>query len=1605
MASVVEVTDVNHSSSLLLELNEQRLKGVFCDITVIVEDTKFKAHKNVLAASSPYFKEVLSGHTSWLRDQMFELPDIQAEVFSNILNFIYNSRLTIQNLAVAREIATVGRRLGISCLENLSEATQECRRTDLWPLEEPPQLPLADLTQNSQGTKETSVCDSVSRRWGDSSRAALNGTWTPETAVASRSLLGGSISPVDLTSPSSRRSAESGSPAAAPCFQNPSIQPESIQSIPSAAPSIQGQSKLQSVNHMENEPLPAAPNKDSEAQGLPMDTEAATAETAKILYALSTVPVNESLGSSSIASEAEVDRDAQLKNVAWDHITVENAALEVDGSELSMNDPPSVVAPSTYSSSTFHCRLCNRSFSSSTALSLHVKLHRPRKSLACRYCGKSFIHVKRLQTHEILCKQPERIPVGNEGSADPKELDLGEEACCSELLCRPSATKQLSSKKDHLGLLFRHRSFQRLDLIPEQDHFVKVVDGHLIYFCTVCERSYMTLSSLKRHSNVHSWRRKYPCRYCDKVFALAEYRTKHEVWHTGERRYQCIFCWETFVTYYNLKTHQKAFHGINPGLISSEKTPNGGYKPKMNALKLYRLLPMRSQKRPYKTYSQSLSENLMMPSQSLPVPIGSSDSQDSNLETVLNGGDAGSILFSEKPASLQTDPSSSKQEGLQGVENPQEVTGEFQIETAFQGLCEISSNKHSLSTSGEKSPKLPSKVSNGGPGSSNGDSGVPSVIAYGHPSSSVIIRSTSVSSALAVNSVTPSVITYNSKSTSQSPGCGPLAQSQPSFLCPRPSKKHNLKDCVPPPPQNPTKLVTSTDQSTEGSGSEEEEEEEEEVEEQDQEHRFRYARGKTMTYMAKPAYVGAASESRSAPLCQITVRIGEEAIVKRRISETDLMRDKSPCGKVKRFSFGSDHGEHRIRKTEKHSRDSGRKASSSLGQDTCDEDSERDTEDHLWRPYYTYKPKRKACSVQKVKKSHWRRKLRYKRSLRWIKRAEKEEDPPDLCSTARSANQDSCRNDTRGQDESCRELVTQKQNHEVADWKYECTTCGKQFTALKRLQKHEKAHSEGGPKSVCEQCPEKSSASCLLECPAKEDNGPKLSTSADAELLPSFKSTAHRVGRKPLVKHICACCTKVCKTAAALGRHMKRHGTEEPSHVDDPPMRDDEPQGSSPGRVAALTTVIAYSKKSEQQSPPKEATTLEETDCNASLPSPRTVKEENPQEMQVSSSSEDQAMAVEAEAEREHLCSSPATTIVHSVSSLEGPVHQGVVPVPLEAHSATPPMEMILKVNSCEDSESMTSCTNRSSPSDQMLVHSQTPPLQRISEPRASHTNQDPKVQQQAMSHTTEVLLEEVIPVPPADQASNCSPRLQQEAEMPCLDEGVPLLEAKTGHMNRHTSAVQERATQQATEAQLGILSCKARVPLPEDLSLQDPVISHTGGGAGLNLVQKCPPSKMAEDFQSGLRHELCPDPRFPLQEYPLPLLAPGGWRTRKEMEEKALPSYPSTLQFSAMSKMPNSNVGKVTFYPDPYPLMYGHQLLAYPYNFSNLTALPVALNMVIPDEKGQPLPFLPSMFGYALNPCRGELQEAAAVGVNGGPSHRKGETTEQEQMKKGSMI
>uniref|UniRef100_A0A8C5ML87 Hypermethylated in cancer 1 protein n=1 Tax=Leptobrachium leishanense TaxID=445787 RepID=A0A8C5ML87_9ANUR len=79
----------NHAKQLLLQLNQQRAKGFLCDVIIVVENALFRAHKNILAASSMYFKSLV------LHDNLINLDTdmVNPSVFRQILDFIYTGKL------------------------------------------------------------------------------------------------------------------------------------------------------------------------------------------------------------------------------------------------------------------------------------------------------------------------------------------------------------------------------------------------------------------------------------------------------------------------------------------------------------------------------------------------------------------------------------------------------------------------------------------------------------------------------------------------------------------------------------------------------------------------------------------------------------------------------------------------------------------------------------------------------------------------------------------------------------------------------------------------------------------------------------------------------------------------------------------------------------------------------------------------------------------------------------------------------------------------------------------------------------------------------------------------------------------------------------------------------------------------------------------------------------------------------------------------------------------------------------------------------------------------------------------------------------------------
>uniref|UniRef100_A0A668S4H0 Zinc finger and BTB domain containing 38 n=1 Tax=Oreochromis aureus TaxID=47969 RepID=A0A668S4H0_OREAU len=401
------------------KLNEQRLQGLFCDVTIVVEDVKFRAHKNILAACSGYFRNALTTSEPWNSSQVLELMDLKSEVFACILNFMYCSKVTSSDAEDTRGVVAAGKRLGIPFLEKLAEQERqdECVK---------PKAPLGlEEVDSTRGPRITNAFSITEVCPG-------NNPFTPLDQA------------------------------------NGERQSPDLGQLPSSCSTTSCFSGNNETTHTLSE------------------------------HSYAVCKSTEGKDSSQCDSKKVCNIDTGPP------MATDNAPMELG--------PPTLSPQTEDSISIYGCEHCPEIFTNKALLTIHSEVHKKRfvSHLFCTFCHRKFIHLKRLRNHEQV----------DHHSDDGSEMETN--------------TSQP----------------------PPTD----------LYNCSVCKRVYVTLSSLKRHENVHSWQRAYPCHYCNKVFALAEYRTKHEIWHTGERRYQCIFCLETFMTYYILKNHQKSFHGIDPTL-------------------------------------------------------------------------------------------------------------------------------------------------------------------------------------------------------------------------------------------------------------------------------------------------------------------------------------------------------------------------------------------------------------------------------------------------------------------------------------------------------------------------------------------------------------------------------------------------------------------------------------------------------------------------------------------------------------------------------------------------------------------------------------------------------------------------------------------------------------------------------------------------------------------------------------------------------------------------------------------------------------------------------------------------------------------------------
>ncbi|XP_008280840.1 zinc finger and BTB domain-containing protein 38 [Stegastes partitus] len=882
--------DSAHPHTVLSKLNEQRSQGLFCDVTIVVEDVKFRAHKNILAACSGYFRNALTTSETWSSSQVLELMDLKSEVFASILNFIYCSKVASPGTEDTGGLVAAGKRLGIPFLEKLAEQERqdECvKSTDSCtaPVSKitKKEAPRPEETDGARGPRITNAFSITEVCPGNNPFTPLvktNGDrQSPDvgqlpSSCPTTSCFNGNNETTHALSEHSYAVSKSTEGKDSSQWDNKKVckpavtQPKQL--IYRNAGPLKKRHRLRGIVGRSILPTPAEPQTDKPNTGTPTLNDGGTAEPVAVM------------APPPLFSEAETEKSA-------------DTGLPTATDDPQMELGPPTLSPHTEDSiSIYSCEHCPEIFTNKALLTIHSEVHKKRfvSHLFCTFCRRKFIHLKRLRNHEQVCPKAARGPPKLDTSdISAKDMDhhSDEKSDTEGVLTQPPSEDPPSPYTPEPVQVDQSEP-------PQEEKAVKPSGGQRRYNCSVCKRVYVTLSSLKRHENVHSWQRAYPCHYCNKVFALAEYRTKHEIWHTGERRYQCIFCLETFMTYYILKNHQKSFHGIDPTLAVKKKSANGGLKASVYPIKLYRLLPMKFRKRQYKTYSQTYSESVERGDQ----PLRDSSSLIPPFEEngVISHPDAASFPLTFMATTKMVSPVMPRisfdkpcdQDIDQCLNNELEIQG---------GTRKGAENRDSPFINYDSTFSVQPNTES--PAGYKDDP--PVLINSEHMSHNVPF--------------------FNSLSTVKK--LGELSASAKRV-------------------EEMTKEILQS--STENLG------------------RDKTVGAKTETYIAKPACPGPSVDSDAMPLCQITVKIGNEAIIrrqikgsklfprkKRRIRELNEERSPSQCPPTREKSESP-----RLRL-----RPGG---TATTEPETYDDPNDCDTADMLWRPYYSYKAKKKRKKLR-----------------------------------------------------------------------------------------------------------------------------------------------------------------------------------------------------------------------------------------------------------------------------------------------------------------------------------------------------------------------------------------------------------------------------------------------------------------------------------------------------------------------------------------------------------------------------------------------------------------------------------------------------------------
>ncbi|KAI4555170.1 hypothetical protein MJT46_015556 [Ovis ammon polii x Ovis aries] len=346
MSETIKYNDDDHKTLFLKTLNEQRLEGEFCDIAIVVEDVKFRAHRCVLAACSTYFKKLFK-KLEVDSSSVIEIDFLRSDIFEEVLNYMYTAKISVKKEDVNLMMSS-GQILGIRFLDKLCSQKRDVSSPD-----------------ENNGQSKSKYCLKINRPIGD----AADPQDDDVEEIGDQD-----DSPSDDTVEGTPPSQEDGK------------SPTTTLRVQEAILKELGSEEVRKVNcyGQEVESMETPESKDLGSQ---------TPQALTFNDGMSEVKDEQTPGWTTAAS------DMKFEYLLYGHHR-EQIACQACGKTFSDEGRLRKHEKLHTADRPFVCEMCTKGFTTQAHLKEHLKIHTGYKPYSCEVCGKSFIRAPDLKKHE-----------------------------------------------------------------------------------------------------------------------------------------------------------------------------------------------------------------------------------------------------------------------------------------------------------------------------------------------------------------------------------------------------------------------------------------------------------------------------------------------------------------------------------------------------------------------------------------------------------------------------------------------------------------------------------------------------------------------------------------------------------------------------------------------------------------------------------------------------------------------------------------------------------------------------------------------------------------------------------------------------------------------------------------------------------------------------------------------------------------------------------------------------------------------------------------------------------------------------------------------------